>query len=260
MDKKNQDLLPDLRSKMTDKALQKASDAEQEMAFWSRLQRFMTIVNGAVEAEKLQAHPIVRDCKYLPISHMEMALDEVFFGQWNTINFKWQVISNEVVASLELEVFHPLTKSWVKRTGATAITIMTDSIPEPIKKGMTKQQQNAWAVDIQNKKPGALANGGFAKLKAECFKNACVSLGKYFGRDVNREHQADEYLGTIKDPHERKNELRTLISDKLRDNQDLEFVQGIANEITEAEDSGKNTIDFYKGILTKITPKNADNN
>jgi hypothetical protein len=134
-----------------------------------------------------------------------------------------------------------------------------NALSDEQKKKMSRQEINAWAVSIDNKKPGALANGGFAKLKAECFKNACLSLGRYFGRDVNREHRADDYLGTIKDPDERKSELRQMISDILRENQDTEFVQQIANEIVEAEDAGKNTIEFYKSIIVKIKP-NGDNN
>ena len=251
--------LPELRGKMTEKALQKSDEMEKQQAFWSRLQKFMEIVNGNVENEKLQEHPIVKDCKYLPISHMEMALDEVFFGHWSTENFKWQVVSNEIIGSIDLVVLNPLSKEWLRRTGATAIQIMVDSIPEQQKKNMTRQEVNAWAVSIDNKKPGALANGGFAKLKAECFKNACLSLGKYFGRDVNREHRADDYLGTIKDPDERKTELRTMISQMLMDNQDLEFVQNIANLIADAEEAGKNTIEFYKYIMKKIKPDGDGN-
>lgn len=230
-----------------------------QQAFWARLQRFMEIVNGEVEAKKLQAHPILKDCKYLPISHMEMALDEVFFGVWNTTDFRWQVISNEIVASMQLSVFHPLTEKWITRTGAAAIQIMVDSIPEAEAKKMTRQEKNSWAVDIANKKPGALANGGFAKLKAECFKNACISLGRYFGRDVNREYRADDYLGVIKDPDERKNELRTLISEMLATNQDMEEVAKISQEILDAEDSGSNTIEFYKSIIAKLKT-NGDGN
>ncbi|MCJ7447951.1 MAG: secretory pathway Sec39 family protein [Bacteroidales bacterium] len=259
MAKEKQVTLPELRGKMTDASLQKASEREAEQAFWARLQNFMEILNGDVEKDKLQDHPIVKDCKYLPISHMEMALDELFFGQWNTENFKWQVISNEVVGSIELSVFHPLTKQWIKRTGATAIQIMVDSIPAEQKKKMSRQEINSWAVSVDNKKPGALTNGGFAKLKAECFKNACLSFGRYLGRDVNREHTASDYLGVIKDPDERKSELRSMISDLLRDNQDTEFIQKITNEILAAEEFDKNTIEFYKSIILKIKPDGNGN-
>jgi hypothetical protein len=114
---------------------------------------------------------------------------------------------------------------------------------------MSRQEINAWAVSVDNKKPGALSNGGFSKLKAECFKNAALGLGRYFGRDVNREHRADDYLGTIKDPDERKNELRTMISQQLADNQDLEFVQSITKRVLDAEEKGENTLDFYREII-----------
>ena len=257
MKEESKSLLPELRGKMNVKKLQ---ESEIEQAFLARLQRFVEILNTNVEIEKLQEHPIVKNCKYLPISEMEMALDEIFFGQWNTENFKWQVVSNEVCGSIELSVYHPLSKQWLKRTGATAIQIMVDSIPEKLKNTMTRQDINTWASSIDNKKPGALTNGGFAKLKAEGFKNACLSLGRYFGRDVNREHSADDYLGTIKDPDERKSELRQQISDSLRDNQDVGFVQEIADSIIAAEDKEENTIVFYKSILNKVKPDVTENN
>ena len=125
---------------------------------------------------------------------------------------------------------------------------------------MTKQEMNQWAIDITRKKPGALSNGGFSKLKAECFKNACLSIGKYFGRDVNREFTADDYIGTIQHPDAAKDKLRRIISDILRENQDIEFVQQIATECNTAEQEGADTIEFYKSIIKKITPDGATNN
>ncbi len=250
--------LPELRSRINEKALQKASELEKQQEFWARLQRFLELTNSAVEESKLQPHPIVKDCKYLPISFMEMSLDELFYGHWDTVNFHWQVIANEIVASIELKVLHPLSQMWITRTGAGAIQVMCDAIPEDEKKKMTRQEKNSWAINLDNKKPGALTNGGFAKLKADCFKNACISLGKYLGRDVNREHTAEDFLGTIKDPDERKSELRTQISDALLFCQDEELIQSITKEIIDAEDAGTNTIEFYKVMLTKV-PGNGNN-
>ena len=77
---------------------------------------------------------------------------------------------------------------------------------------------------------------------------------------MNREHTADDYLGTIKDPDERKSELRQQISDSLRDNQDVGFVQEIADSIIAAEDKEENTIVFYKSILKKVKPDGTENN
>jgi hypothetical protein len=60
---------------------------------------------------------------------------------------------------------------------------MVDAIPQEIKQDREKAKQ--WQLDAQNKKANAL-DMGFPKLKAECLKNASQSLGKVFGRDINR--------------------------------------------------------------------------
>jgi hypothetical protein len=52
------------------------------------------------------------------------------------------------------------------------------------------------ALDVQNKKSNAL-DMGFPKLKAECLKNAANSLGKMFGRDLNRK-KSDTFKGLLK--------------------------------------------------------------
>ena len=85
-----------------------------------------------------------------------------------------------------------------------------------------------------NKKPSALEMGGFASLKADCFKNACLSIGRYFGRDVNRQLTSADYMPLIKDPDETKNELRKRLSDKLDQCQDAEMTQEIVSEVVRA--------------------------
>ncbi|KUY20860.1 Uncharacterised protein [Elizabethkingia miricola] len=56
--------------------------------------------------------------KTINISHIEMTLDEMFFGAWSTENFKWTVIQNEVVGSLDLVVLHPSSGMLLRRVGA----------------------------------------------------------------------------------------------------------------------------------------------
>lgn len=121
----------------------------------------------------------------LPISFVEMTLDEVFMGLWSTENFKWSAITNEVQGSLELVLTHPVTGQEIRRTGAASIVITVDKIPDDVNDKMTKQDRNLYALNPENKKPNAL-DLGFPKLKAECTKNAAQTLGKLFGRDINR--------------------------------------------------------------------------
>ncbi len=145
-----------------------------------RLQNFL---------QRLQQEPSVIEktpdgrANTVPISHIEMTLDELYFGMWSTENFKWQVISNEIVGSLELVVTNPVNNTQIRRVGSASIQIMVDAIPQEIKHDREKMKQ--WQLDAQNKKANAL-DMGFPKLKAECLKNASQSLGKVFGRDINR--------------------------------------------------------------------------
>lgn len=143
---------------------------------------------------KMSAQPPVNDLKktpdkkalYLPIDFVETQLDEFFFGLWSTENFRWASIANEVQGSIDLLVFHPTAKIWLKRTGAASIVIMVDAIPEELKDD--RQAKNRWGLDPSNKKSNAL-DLGFPKLKTECIKNAAASLGNLFGRNLNRENK-----------------------------------------------------------------------
>lgn len=95
------------------------------------------------------------------ISHVEMTLDKMYLGLWSTEHFKWERIMGEMCGSLELVVTHPVTKQQLRRTGAAAIRYDDSNF--------------TMALPL---------------LKAECTKNAAKSLGKVFGRDLNRSKKA----------------------------------------------------------------------
>lgn len=128
----------------------------------------------------------------LPISYVENKLDELYFGLWGGEDFKTERIENEIVGSIKLLVFHPVMEFWQPRPGGASIQITVDAAPKDAK-GKAK---NVWAQDMQNKKPNAL-DMAYGKLKAECIKNAAKSLGKCFGRDLNRKEKKAEYVPQI---------------------------------------------------------------
>jgi len=78
-------------------------------------------------------------------------------------------------------VIHPISGYEIRRVGAASVIIMVDRVPD----GVTGTERNRWALNHDNKKANAM-DLAFGKLKAECLKNAALSLGKVFGRDVNR--------------------------------------------------------------------------
>jgi len=150
-----------------------------------RLQKFQSRMNSEPPMDSVEATPD-RKAQTVVISHIETTLDELFFGQWSTENFRWSAITNEVQGSLELVCVHPLSGAIIRRTGAASIVITVDKVPDDIKDDPIKR--NLWALSSENKKPNAL-DLAFPNLKSECLKNAAQSLGKIFGRDLNRKNR-----------------------------------------------------------------------
>jgi hypothetical protein len=85
---------------------------------------------------------------------------------------------------MDLVVIHPISGYELRRTGAASVIIMVDKVPDNV----TGSDRNRWALNPDNKKANAM-DLAFGKLKAECLKNAALSLGKVFGRDLNRKNK-----------------------------------------------------------------------
>lgn len=205
--------------------------------FRDKLQGLSKLLNREPNQEELKRTPDGK-ANYIPISFIEMTLDEVFFGLWETENFKWEQIANEIVGSIDLIVTHPMTGKVYKRVGAGAIQIMVDKVPDSIAKD--PKAKNLWALDMQNKKPTAL-DMGFPKLKAECLKNAASSLGKLFGRDLNRNH-SDIYkplqvpkLDEVQSIYNEKKELLTIEEEqfiiRIIESKDVNSYEKIINHL-----------------------------
>ena len=148
-----------------------------------QLQKFQQMLNAEPDPLGVESTPD-KKAQTLVISHVETTLDELFFGHWRTENFKWSVLANEVQASLELVVIHPISGYELKRTGAASVIIMVDKVPDNV----FGSDRNRWALNPDNKKANAM-DLAFGKLKSECLKNAALSLGKVFGRDLNRKNK-----------------------------------------------------------------------
>lgn len=144
------------------------SDSQKEKM---ALERFMKALNTPPNDSEVMTNAHAGNTKYLPISYIEMALDEMFFGMWKTENFRFQVMVNEIVGSIDLHVKHPITGEWIVRTGASAT--------------MIRQQKGATISEVDKKIHNALEMD-MPHLKTDCISNAAKSLGKMFGRDLNR--------------------------------------------------------------------------
>ena len=119
---------------------------------------------------------------YVPIGFVEAKLDRIFHGLWKTENVQTTVIGNEVCMTLELHVFFYPINQWVVRTGAGAAMIQQRGDYDPA----TKKKIPARPSDVDAKISNTLAKD-YPHAKAEALKNAARSLGRCFGRDLNRD-------------------------------------------------------------------------
>ena len=156
------------------------------------IEKFQMMLNQYPDKSEVLTNAQARNAKYLPIAVIERLLDENFSGLWQTNNFRWEVIANEVVGSIDLQVFHPTAKVWLTRTGAASAMIQ-------IEKDMP--------LTVGHKIKNTLVKD-FPHLKTECLKNAAKSLGVRFGRSLNRGELEDytylsENVGTLSEIGER---------------------------------------------------------
>jgi len=138
------------------------------------LQNFAQKLNAEPNPIEFEKTPDGR-ASYLPISFIEMTLDEIFLGQWEVSDVSYQQIFNEVVGTGILTVIHPITGRAIRRAGFGAVVITQDKDAAIADFNITKKKN---ALDLT-----------FPKLKAEIVKNAASSLGKVFGRDINRKQK-----------------------------------------------------------------------
>ena len=209
----------------------------------SNIQSFQKMFLHKEPSDKeTKKNKMANDSEYLPISFLEMTLDEIFFGLWQTKNFQTQAIANEIVGSIELYYFHPVAKTWLIRVGAAAVQVQMKSV---------EKGGDGDITNIRNKITNTLTKD-YPHLKADCFRNACLSLGKTFGRDLNRKFE-DQYNPVITETkpigvEEKAKELINLI-DEIPE---LGLQAMYKDDLKKARKEGKFNIEFVDMMIVKV--------
>lgn len=138
------------------------------------LKKHVANLNQKPQSTDIQTNAQANNSKYIGIGTIESELDYIYNGLWSTENFRWQVVANEIIGSIDLKVFHPAAMAWITRTGVGS--------------AMIQQKKDSDIQDIGAKIKNTLVKD-FPHLKAECLKNAAKSLGDRFGRNLNRKHE-----------------------------------------------------------------------
>lgn len=162
------------------------------------LEGFTQRLNDAIPKEEIQINTFANNSQFLPISFVQMKLDEIYMGAWQTRNFKAMVVANEIVGEIELYVFHPVLKQWICRVGSAATPIQLKAEYEKDENGEFRKDSRGNKIkkekdilDASKKIENTLVKD-YPHLMAECVKSAAKTLGKIFGRDLNRKHE-DSY-------------------------------------------------------------------
>jgi len=149
-----------------------------------QLQDYLSVVNYQPPKSQIEAHPLIQNHTHLPISFVEMHLDRIFIAGWDWIKDSGGLIVTQhtVIFSGTLSVVHPVTMRENKRNGVGSMPII-------------------WKDDVTG---GDIANAeGIAAsiARSMAIKNACKSIGKLFGRELNRATGASvNYSPLYKDP------------------------------------------------------------
>lgn len=130
---------------------------------------------GRLNAPCVQQWVKVRNGKkYLPVSALESIMDAIFFGMWSTCNDSYQIVANEIGYIITVKFKHPFSGEWLERSGAGACQIRQISGASPT--DVDKKIKNALEMDL-------------AHARANAFKNAVKSIGRFFGRDLSRKDE-----------------------------------------------------------------------
>lgn len=221
---------------------------EQER--FKAIEQFTHILNEKPKDSELQS-TFDKKAKTLPISFIETKLDEVYLRQWGTRDQQVIHIANELLVTLTLWVIDPQTGREITRCGFAAVSMQWDAVPEALqwKDGeplQNKRDRNAWNMDLQNKKQESLKLP-FPKAKAMAIKNAAQSLGKAFGRDINRKHEdtPGDFYTDLMEGNEMLAEAKDLIL-KARTKPDFDTIWSSYPDLHEDERFKKEFLYYHR--------------
>jgi hypothetical protein len=141
------------------------------------------ILKGKPWKKDLAPSPSGGNRQYIPIDMVEALLDQLYgWDGWQCSEVKQTVIVNEVVGTVLLKVWSDRRGQWIERPGSASVMIQ-------MHKGST-------VLDVGSKISNAMEKMA-PSLKSKCLSNAAKSLGKRFGRGLNRALQEQYTMGEM---------------------------------------------------------------
>lgn len=154
-----------------------------EDEFKLKMEQFSKFLNNTPRKTKIDTR---NGKEGIPISEIEVMLDTIFFGLWQSEITDTIIVGNEIVMNVKLGVFHPIAKQWIWRGGSGAC--------------MIRQTKDSKISDIDSKIKNAVEMDA-PHAKAAAIKNAAMSLGDSFGRNLRRKTEDISRYIPLHTPH-----------------------------------------------------------
>lgn len=202
--------------------------------------------------EYIKVNKMAGNYRYLPIGFLENEMDRLFMKLWQTKNFRWQVVANEIIGTIEIHYYHPVLRQWLCREGSASVMIQMKS---------EKNGGDGDITNVKNKITNTLEKD-FPHLKADCFRNGVKSLGRRFGRDMNREDRV-VIMESASKLFDDATALRKL--NALMDNENInalmksQQIQAIKRGLQDGMDSAMlhRTLTFVEDLVEGVKTQNA---
>lgn len=143
------------------------SDKVIEMA---NLDEFNSLINQPPPAKWVKTNPYANNSKYLPIDKVEFLLRKIFKDVDIEV-LRESVMFNAVTVTVRIHYTHPVTgkRGFKDGVGASQVQVKKGTSPSD----MANINNNAVEMALP-------------KAKSQAIKDACDTLGRIFGSDLNR--------------------------------------------------------------------------
>lgn len=155
---------------MSNNALIKIIDNDIQIAKLVQRDEFLQVLNTEPPTAWVKEHPFNKGVKYLPIEKVELLLTKLF-QDWHIEIRESKQLLNSISVTVRLHYTDPIDSKpkWQDGVGA---------VPAKTEKGARASDMSAILSDA--------VMTGFPAAKSFAVKDAAESIGKIFGKDLNR--------------------------------------------------------------------------
>lgn len=184
----------------------------------------VVLLNQEPDPKWIKDHPTAAGVKYIPIGIIEWLLTYIFII-WRVEILRENLLGNSICVTIRLFYRDPVTGEERWTDGIGAAPLQTD--------------KGAGAIDF-NKLKNASVQIAAPMAKTYAIKDAAETLGKLFGKDMNRKEEMgyDQFLGRFE-----KNDELTQIKNQIKET--LEVYQGTDKEEIRGECQAAITLGLF---------------